>query len=200
MGLWVFFWTLSASRPRMKRKNKVRAVIQFFAFKGPKLALLSLCALAACEAAGTLAGGGSQSDYLVARQALETGSYDVAIRRYARIIDSVDASTSARLRLEYAHALLRGNRFDEAVDVADALVQSQDGSIRASALAVRGTARHEAARERLASGQRDGATRALLLSAQADIAAFIASGQGHDSTGSMEARAQLILSDLGAAG
>ena len=184
----------------MKRKNKVRAVIQFFAFRGPKAALMLLCALGACEAAGTLAGGGSQSDYLVARQALETGSYDVAIRRYARIMDSVDASTSTRLQLEYAHALLRGNRFDEAVDAADILVQRQQGSIHASALAVRGTARHEAARARLAAGQRDAVTRSLLLAAQADLAAYAASGAGHDETGSMQARAQMILTDLAAAG
>lgn len=169
-------------------------------FRGPKVALLSLLALAACEAAGTLPGGGSQSDYLVARQALETGSYDVAIRRYARLIDGMDASSAARLQLEYAHALLRGGRYDDAVDVSDALVNAHSGSIRVSALGVRGTARHEAARDRLAQGQRDAVTRALLVAAQADIAAFIASGEGHDTTGAMQSRAALIAADIASTG
>ncbi|WP_146195173.1 hypothetical protein [Pararhodobacter marinus] len=161
-----------------------------------RLALCSALALASCEAAGTMAGGGPQSDYLVARQALETGNYDIAIRHYARLIESVDANSAARLQLEYAHALLRANQYFQAITVADVLIQRHDGSIRASALAVRGTARHEAARERLAAGLRDGDTRALLVSAQNDINAFVAQEGTLDSTGSMRARASLITQDL----
>ncbi len=200
MGLWVFFWTLSASRPRMKRKNKVRAVNRFSLIQGRPAVLVALLALAACEAAGSLAGGGARSDYLVARQALETGNYDLAIRRYAQLVDSVEATSSARLRLEYAHALLRGNRFDEAAAMADPLARRNDGAIAASALAVRGTARHEAARLRLDAGQRDETTRSLLLAAQADITASLQHNPALDSTGSMRARAQLISADLGTAG
>lgn len=163
---------------------------------GTGLALAVLMGLAACEAAGTLAGGGSQSDYLVARQALETGNYDLAIRRYARLMDGMDPQSAARLQLEYAHALLRGNQYPEAASAADGLIASNEGSIRASALAVRGTARHEAARSRIAAGQRDATTRGLLEGAGADLAAFLAQGAALDSSGSMRARAQLITADL----
>ena len=159
-------------------------------------ALAVLIGLAGCEAAGTLAGGGTQSDYLVARQALETGNYDLAIRRYSRLIDGMDTRGAARLQLEYAHALLRGDRFQDAAGAADGLIASNEGSIRASAQAVRGTARHEAARQRLAEGQRDADTRALLTGARADLASFLASHGALDSTGSMRARAQLIAADL----
>lgn len=163
---------------------------------GTGLALVLASGLAACEAAGTLAGGGTQSDYLVARQALETGNYDLAIRRYARLMENMDAQRAARLQLEYAHALLRGDQFQQAVQAADPLIASNEGSIRASALAVRGTARHEAARTRLAAGQRDADTRALLDGARADLAAFLSQHEALDTSGSMRARTQLIAADL----
>lgn len=168
--------------------------------KAARAALVLLLALGACEAAGTLAGGGAQSDYLVARQALETGNYDRAIRGYARLTERADAATAARLHLEYAHALLRANRFDQAIAVSDTLVRAHDGAIRASALAVRGTARHEAARQNLSAGRRDAATLDLLRGAQADLAAYLATGAAIDTTGSMQARAQLVAADLAAAG
>lgn len=160
------------------------------------LALSVLMGLAACEAAGTLAGGGSQSDYLVARQALETGNYDLAIRRYSRLMDSMDGQRAARLHLEYAHALLRGDQYEQAANAAGSLISSHEGSIRASALAVRGTARHEAARTRMAEGQHDATTRGLLDGARTDLAAFLADHASLDSSGSMRARAQLIAADL----
>lgn len=156
--------------------------------------------LASCEAAGTLAGGGPQSDYLVARQALETGNYDLAIRNYAGLMQSHNATSAARLQLEYAHALLRGDRLDEAVAAADVLVNSQDGSIRASALAVRGTARHEAARQQMDGGRAGPQTRALLDAAAADLATFLRQNAALDTGGSMRARAELIASDLRALG
>lgn len=195
MGLWVFFWTLSASRPRMKRKIKVRAVIRNLRSRGRAAALCALVALGACENAGTLAGGGAESDYLVARQALETGNYDIAIRSYGRLLQRVDASGAARLQLEYAHALLRGGRYDAAAAAADPLIAGQTGSIRLSALAVRGTARHEAARQRLDAGQRDAATRDLLAQARADLQATQAAPEPLDTTGSMRARLDLIAAD-----
>lgn len=163
---------------------------------GQGLALSALIALGGCEAAGSLAGGGSQSDYLVARQALETGNYDLAIRRYARLMDGMSAQSAQRLHLEYAHALLRGNQFEAAADAADPLIGSDSGAISASALAVRGTARHEAARVRMAGGQRDAATRGLLVGARSDLSAFVESHGDLDASGSMRARMQLITADL----
>lgn len=165
---------------------------------GKALALSAVLFLAACEAAGTLAGGGGQSDYLVARQALETGNYTLAIRRYERLMSQMSPTSASRLQLEYAHALLRGDRFEDAINASDPLIASRDGTIRASALAVRGTARHEAARLRLDRQLNDPVTQALLIGARDDLAVFM---QGHaslDTAGSMQARQQLIDADLAA--
>ncbi|MCA0203886.1 MAG: hypothetical protein LCH92_06055 [Proteobacteria bacterium] len=174
----------------------MRAVIQFRGFRGGVAALCVATALASCENAGTLAGGGAESDYLVARQALETGNYDIAIRTYGRLMGRVDASAAARLQLEYAHALLRGNRFDEAVAATDPLIARHEGAIRLSALAVRGTARHEEARRQIDGGRGTAATRTLLMAAQADLTATLQAPEPLDSTGSMRARLDLIAADL----
>jgi hypothetical protein len=160
------------------------------------LILMGAMILASCETAGTLPGGGVRSDYLVARQALETGSYDVAARRYEALIARVQPGTARRLELEYAHTLLRANRHDDAIRVAGGLLAASDGAITASALAVRGTARHEAARARLDAGDRGPETRALLVGAQDDLAAFLRQHGALDAGGSMRARTELIAADL----
>ena len=174
----------------------VHDVILPLPWRGLAAASTLILALASCEAAGTLAGGGVRSDYLVARQALETGNYDLAIRRYAQMVDQMGSQPSARLRLEYAHALLRGDRHEEAIAAADALIASSDGTIRGSALAVRGTARHEAARRQIDAGQADAATRALLTAAREDLAEFLNAHPALDAAGSMRARRELIDADL----
>lgn len=163
-------------------------------------ALLSSVFLIGCEAVGTMAGGGAQSDYLVARQALETGNYDLAITRYGSLMQAMDATTATRLQLEYAHALLRGNRFEQAIAASDPLISASDGSIRASALAVRGTARHEAARLLQAEGGGNTSDiQRLLAGARDDIGQYLAQSGGQDQTGSMRQRLTLITRDLNGA-
>lgn len=165
----------------------------------PLLAVATI-ALSSCERAGTIAGGGPGSDYSVARQALETGNYDLAIRHYQGLLNRVHPTSAARLQLEYAHGLLRGNRFSEAIQASDVLIDRPDDSIRGSALAVRGTARHELARQLIERGQRDAQVRQLLEGARDDLAHFLAQHADLDSGGSMRARSQLVISDLGLAG
>ncbi|MCC5963468.1 MAG: hypothetical protein JJU09_10105 [Rhodobacteraceae bacterium] len=152
--------------------------------------------LASCEPAGTLGGSsGSANDYLVARQALETGNYALAIRRYERLIDQ--AGTSAgRLQLEYAHSLLRAGQFERAIASSSELLQTSDGSVAANARAVRGTARHEAARSLIAQGQSGAEARSLLEGARSDLGAFVESHPQLDAAGAMAARLQMIASDL----
>lgn len=156
--------------------------------------------LASCEAAGTLPGGGPRSDYMVARQALETGNYTLAIRRYENLIAGQEGRSAARLQLELAHALLRANRFDDAIAQATRLTDRQGDSIQASALAVRGTARHEAARARMERGENGPELRALLEGARDDLAAFLRNHASLDAAGSMRARTQLIEADLAGMG
>ena len=159
------------------------------------LAAAATLLLVACENPGGLSTGGFRNDYLVARQALETGNYALAIRRYDAMIRTA-GPLAPRLRLEYAHSLLRANRFEEAAREAGTLVETQTGAARGSALAVRGTARHEAARAMLAAGQRDDSARALLLQARQDLDGFLADHADLDTAGVMRQRAGLVAGDL----
>lgn len=154
-----------------------------------------LAFLAACEQSGGLSTPGFQSDYLVARQALETGNYALAIRRYEGLLRQAGPAEQ-RLRLEYAHSLLRANRFDDAVREADLIVANAAGPERGAALAVRGTARHEAARTRLDQGQRDADTVALLYRAVEDLRAFTQAHADLDAAGMMAERARAAASEL----
>lgn len=158
-------------------------------------ATLALLALGSCESAGTIPGGGARSDYMVARQALETGNYNLAIRRYEALIGRAAPGTARRLELEHAHSLLRADRHDDAISAASALADAADGSIRGSAIAVRGTARHEAARLRIDRGDRGPETRALLAAASEDLSSFLDQHAGLDSAGTMRARLELIAAD-----
>lgn len=160
------------------------------------LLLATTLALGSCEAAGTLPGAGPRSDYLVARQALETGNYTLAAHRYESLIDRVAPGSARRVELEFAHALLRADRHDQAIAVASGLIGAADGAIAGSALAVRGTARHEAARARIDRGDRGPETQALLAGARDDLAAFLDGHGALDAGGSMRARAELVASDL----
>lgn len=167
-----------------------------FATRPAALSLAAVLALGSCENAGTIPGGGPASDYLVARQALETGNYPQAIRRYEALIARLAPGSARRLELEYAHSLLRGDRHEDAIRVAGNLASAADGSVRGSALAVRGTARHEAARLRIDRGDRGPETRTLLTGARDDLAAFLRTHASLDSAGSMRARAELVAADL----
>jgi len=149
-----------------------------------------------CEPAGTLSGGsGRTNDYLVARQALETGNYDLAIRHYERLL-SFTGDAAGRIQLEYAHSLLRGGRFADAIAVSDSLIAANGGSLEASALAIRGTARHQQARELIAQGKGGAELPRLLQSARADLNLFLTTYPNLDAAGAMTARVQLIDVDL----
>jgi hypothetical protein len=158
--------------------------------------VLAAMALSSCENAGTLPGGGARSDYQVARQALETGNYVLAARRYESLMTHVQPGTARRLELEYAHTLLRADRHADAIRVAGGLVGASEGAIAGSALAVRGTARHEAARARIDQGDRGPETRALLDAARDDLGMFLRQHAALDAGGSMRARTELIAADL----
>ncbi|MFN7003514.1 MAG: hypothetical protein ACK4NW_08810 [Roseinatronobacter sp.] len=156
--------------------------------------------LMSCEPSGTLPGGsGTANDYLVARQALETGNYTLAVQRYQRLVTQT-GDAAGRLQLEFAHSLLRAGRFEDAIVAASGVISGSSGSLAASAMAVRGTARHQHARDLIAQGQRGDVPRKLLLGAQSDLAEFLRSHPQLDSAGAMAARSQMIGVDLQDAG
>ncbi len=110
--------------------------------------------LASCDesAATAPSGKGFKTQYLAARAALESGNYAKANRSYARLLPTAGPLT-ARIRLEYAHSLLRGGDLKAAEEQAALLVGSQSGVARGAALAVQGTALHELALASLSRGE-----------------------------------------------
>ncbi|MEL6434873.1 MAG: hypothetical protein AAFQ28_13835 [Pseudomonadota bacterium] len=165
--------------------------------RAPRAAVFSAMAffVMSCEPAGTIVEGGRADDYAVARQALETGNYPLAIVRYERLLDQA-GDAAGRLNLEYAHSLLRAGRYEDAITVSSALIETQGGSLKGSALAVRGTAQHQIVRGRLDAGETEPGLRSRLLAAQADLKSFIKNHSNLDAAGAMKARLEMIAADL----
>lgn len=165
----------------------------------PSIKILSICflcisALAACEPGKISQSTDIQRKYSSARAALEQGNYDLAVRNYAALIPS-SGPLEPRLRLEYAHALLRAERNDEAAKVALALAQGQSGTNRAAALAVAGTALHESALTDLRAGHR-AETRETLRRADAALAEMLRLDPSLDPLGAMQSRRNEIAGRL----
>ena len=114
--------------------------------------VLALAILASCEGGAPLGGDDFQARYAAARGALEEGRFEVARNLYPPLIAAA-GPVAPRLRLEYAHTLLRDGDFGGAEHEADVVARGTDGDARAAALAVRGTAQHEIGEALLAAGE-----------------------------------------------
>jgi tetratricopeptide (TPR) repeat protein len=153
---------------------------------------LSVLALAACEPGAISDGADFQRRYDGARAALEQGNYDLAARNYAALIPSAGPH-APRMRLEYAHALLRAGRLDEAASVAGALAREQTGSNRAAALAVEGTALHESALADMRAGR---PAQDKLRRADAALSEMLRLDASLDPLGAMQSRRDEIAGSL----
>ena len=72
---------------------------------------VALFALVGCEEGAPFGHQTFRAQYAVAREALEQGHYEKANRSYARLLEQAGPLTP-RIRLEYAHLLLRkGDRW-----------------------------------------------------------------------------------------
>lgn len=154
-----------------------------------------IMSLAACEPGTVSEGADFQRNYSSARKALEQGNYDSAIRSYAALIQNA-GPLEPRLRLEYAHALLRAGRYDEAVQIANGLAASTKGSDRAAALAVSGTSLHESALADLSAGRGGPNAIAKLRAADAALKEMLTLDDGLDPLGAMASRRTDIARDL----
>jgi len=152
--------------------------------------------LASCEAGAISEGADFQRKYSGARKALEEGNYDLAARNYAALIPSA-GPLAPRLRLEYAHALLRAGRNDEAAQVAGDLAAAQQGTNRAAALAVAGTALHESALADMQAGRSGAEVDAKLRRADAALAEMLSLDAALDPLGAMQSRRSEIARALG---
>lgn len=135
---------------------------------------------------GDTIGGGFQSQYAVARNALEVGDYARAKRGYQKLLAEA-GPLAPRLQLEYAHAELRAGNYAEAARIAADLAANQTGDARGAALAVQGTAQHEQGLLLLSQGQVEPG-KAQLKAAQAALGEVVKSHAGLDPLGSMAGR------------
>lgn len=147
---------------------------------------VALMALGSCEEGAPFGQQTFRAQYAVARDALEGGHYEKASRTYARLME--DAGPLApRIRLEYAHTLLRKGDYAQAAQHASALAQGQKGKARAAALAVKGVAEHELALQLIAKGERAGAKR-YMTSADKAMAEVMKKHPDMDPVGALAAR------------
>lgn len=162
------------------------------------LAALVLFGVSACVD-GTQPGNASfKKQYFVAREALETGDYDRASRSYARLLGTA-GPFEPRVRLEYAHSLLRAGDFDDAAVQARQLSRTQNGTARSAALAVQATAEHEMALAALDAGNTPQA-KTLLAQAAAGIAEVLKQDPSLDPLGALKERQAMIRTQLRALG
>lgn len=120
------------------------------ALSRPAVLAIAVLTLAACQpgagpGAGVVNRVGFKANYLVARAALEKGQYPKASRQYASLLGKA-GPLEPRIRLEYAHSLLREGKFDKASDEARVVASQLDGRGRSAALAVQATADQEIGR------------------------------------------------------
>lgn len=161
----------------------------------PLLAGLALAALAACVPGPPADVSGQpvrfREDYSNARAALESGRHDQAAAHYARLLDHA-GPLEPRIRLEYAHALLRGGRMAEASQNARRVALAQTGMLRSAALAVQGTAEHELALAALARNAGKAEVTGHLAAAETALADALSKHGGMDPTGGLQRRLEEI--------
>ena len=155
---------------------------------GPLSAVLLL---AGCQTDGpsfvpSAGKAGFRDNYSVARAALEKGQYGKAERGYANILRK-SGPLEPRIRLEYAHLLLRKGDYTQAAAQAGSLAQSQKGEARGAALAVQATAEHEMALKLSAQGDRVQAKK-YLVKADRGMAEVLKKYPKLDPIGSLAAR------------
>lgn len=135
-----------------------------------------------------------ESQYAVARNALEGGQYDRARRSYQKLLQQA-GPLAPRMQLEYAHTELRAGNYEQAAQIAASLAGSQKGLARSAALAVQGTAQHELGLKQLSEGN-TAAGQQNLTAANAALQEVLKSNPDLDPLGAMAGRQAKISSRL----
>ena len=166
-----------------------------------RIAVLALVvlSLASCQpGSGTgvsSSRAGFKKNYLVARTALEGGQYAKASRQYAQLLRT-SGPLEPRLRLEYAHALLRDGKYGAAGTEARKVAAELQGAGRSAALAVQGTADHEQARDGIERGRSGAREIDLLNAARAAFDEMLKNNPELDPLGAMAVRRNTIDLEL----
>ncbi len=174
-------------------------MMQLSRLRAPALFLFVLT-LAACQTGGPsfkpgASRAGFKANYFVARTALEGGQYTKAARGYADLLKRA-GPLEPRIRLEYAHALLRAGKFVKASDEARIVAAQLDGRGRSAALAVQATADQEIARAAISRGRASTDAIARLQAARAGFDELLSKHPDLDPLGSMALRRKAIDVEL----
>lgn len=159
---------------------------------------LALALVSACQpgAGGSLVSRvGFKANYLVARAALEQGQYAKASRQYISLLPKA-GPLEARIRLEYAHSLLRENKFEKASDEARVVASELKGRGRAAALAVQATADQEIGRASINRGEVTAEAIQRLVSARDAFDEVLKSYPDLDPLGGLKARRASLTVEL----
>ena len=152
-------------------------------------------ALLGCDAQLGGQGMGFAARYDAARGALESGDYTKAASKYEALLANA-GPLSARLRLEYAHSLLRAGKHEAARAEAASVARATKGTARNAALAVQGTADHEHALSLLKSPATKAQGRAKLKSAQTALSTVLEEDPELDPVGGLASRLRAIEARL----
>ena len=167
--------------------------------KAPLLGL-AILATASCQVDGpsltaSASRAGFKANYLVARTALENGQYRKAERSYASLLKKA-GPLQPRLRLEYAHALLRAGKFSKASEEARIVASQLKGRGRSAALAVQATADQEIARAAINRGVSSADAIQRLVAARSAFDELLANHPDMDPLGAMALRRKTIEVEL----
>lgn len=127
-----------------------------------------------------------RSQYTVARDALEAGDYDLAVRSYTRLTEQA-GPLEPRIRLEFAHTQLRAGDYASAAKQVRLLTDTQAGVARAAVLSVQATAEHEMGLSALLKGD-SAQGKKLLQSADKAMAEVLNQHPEMDPIGALAAR------------
>lgn len=160
--------------------------------------LISTALLMGCQVDSplpTASKAGFKANYLVARTALERGQFGKAERSYANLMKQA-GPLQARIRLEYAHALLRGGKFEKASGEARQVASELTGRGRSAALAVQATADQELARRSINKGIADSAAIQRLIAARDGFDELLKNHPDMDPLGALALRRKAIDVEL----
>ena len=166
----------------------------------PRIAALTAAALvlASCQTGGpgiSTSRAGFKDNYMVARTALEGGQYGKAVRGYSNLLKKA-GPLEPRLRLEYAHALLRAGKYSDASSEARVVAAQLDGVGRSAALAVQATADQEIARAAINRGVTDADAVQRLVAARSSFDEVLKNHPQLDPLGGLAVRRKTIDVEL----
>ena len=155
------------------------------------------CQLDGPMSSPTARNAGFKDNYTVARTALEKGRFAKAERSYRDLLLQA-GPLEPRVRLEYAHVLLRAGKFAEASGEARVVAAMLDGKGKAAALAVQATADQELVRAAIAEGRIDVDARQRLTAAKEGFDFVLDEHPELDPIGALALRRQTLDSEMSA--